>query len=90
MPTLPTPSRPREAKLFRNNRSQAVRIPVEFELPGDRVLIHREGNKLIIEPVIRPTNIVELLAEWRKDAPLAPEDQFPAMDDVPAAPEDIF
>ncbi|MBK9217895.1 MAG: antitoxin [Uliginosibacterium sp.] len=90
MPTLPTPSRPREAKLFRNNRSQAVRIPVEFELPGDRVLIHREGNKLIIEPVNRPTNIVELLAEWRKDAPLAPEDQLPAMEDVPAAPEDIF
>lgn len=87
MPTLPTPSRPREAKLFRRP-SAAVRIPVEFELPGDRVLIHREGNKLIIEPVNRPTNIVELLAEWRKDAPLAPEDQFPAMDDVPAQPED--
>ena len=34
----PSP-RPKEAKLFRNNRSQAVRIPVEFELPGDRVLI---------------------------------------------------
>ena len=27
---------PKEAKLFRNNRSQAVRIPVEFELPGDK------------------------------------------------------
>ena len=70
--TAPTlSSRPKEAKLFRNNRSQAVRIPVEFELPGDRVLIHREGSKLIIEPVSRPTNIVELLAEWRKESPLA-------------------
>ena len=90
MPTLSTPSRPKEAKLFRNNRSQAVRIPVEFELPGDRVLIHREGSKLIIEPVTRPTNIVELLAEWRKEAPLGPEDQFPAIDEMPAQPEDIF
>jgi antitoxin VapB len=27
---------PEEAKLFRNNRSQAVRIPVEFELPAER------------------------------------------------------
>jgi antitoxin VapB len=90
MLTLSTPSRPKEAKLFRNNRSQAVRIPVEFELPGDRVLIHREGSKLIIEPVTRPTNIVELLAEWRKEAPLGPEDQFPAIDDMPAQPEDIF
>ena len=90
MPTLATPSRPKEAKLFRNNRSQAVRIPVEFELPGDRVLIHHEGSKLIIEPVTRPTNIVELLAEWRKEAPLAPEDQFPLIEDMPARPEDIF
>lgn len=90
MPTLPMPSRPREAKLFRNNRSQAVRIPVEFELPGKRVLIHREGSKLIIEPVTSPTNIAELLAEWREEAPLGPEDQFPAMDDMPARPEDIF
>jgi len=90
MPTLATPSRQKEAQLFRNNRSQAVRIPVEFELPGDRVLIHREGSKLIIEPVTRPTNIVELLAEWRKEAPLAPEDQFPLIEDMPARPEDIF
>lgn len=90
MPTLPTPPRPKSVKLFRNNRSQAVRIPVEFELPGDRVLIHREGNKLIIEPVTRPTNIVELLAEWRKETPLGPEDQFPTIDDMPAMPEDIF
>jgi antitoxin VapB len=37
-------SKPKEAKLFRNNRSQAVRIPAEFELPGDRVLIRREGQ----------------------------------------------
>jgi len=90
MLTLSTPSRPKEAKLFRNNRSQAVRIPVEFELPGDRVLIHREDGKLIIEPVTRPTNIVELLAEWRKDAPLGPEDQFPDIEDVPSQPENIF
>jgi antitoxin VapB len=90
MPIPSTPSRPREVKLFRNNRSQAVRIPVEFELPGERALIRREGGKLIIEPVTRPTNIVELLAEWKKEAPLGPEDQFPAIEDAPARPEDIF
>ncbi len=28
----PTPAR--EAKLFRNNKSQAVRIPADFELPA--------------------------------------------------------
>ena len=40
----------RAAKLFRNNRSQAVRIPAEFEMPGTTVLIHKVGDKLIIEP----------------------------------------
>ena len=90
MSALPKSSRPKVARLFRNNRSQAVRIPVEFELPGDRVLIHREGGKLIIEPVTKPTNIVELLAEWRKEPPLGQEDQFPNFEDMPAQPEDIF
>jgi antitoxin VapB len=90
MPPPSSSSRPKEARLFRNNRSQAVRIPVEFELPGDRVLIHREGSKLIIEPVTRPTNIVELLAEWKKEAPLGPEDRFPTIEDKPPQPEDIF
>jgi antitoxin VapB len=89
--TDPTPSsRYREARLFRNNRSQAVRIPAEFELPGDRVWIRREGAKLIIEPVTGPTNIVELLAHWKKEEPLAPEDQFPDIADMPAPPQDIL
>ncbi|MBF4990636.1 antitoxin [Methylophilus sp. QUAN] len=90
MPSLSKTSPHKEVKLFRNNRSQAVRIPVEFELPGDRVLIHREGDKLIIEPVLRPTNLADLLAEWRKEPPLAPEDQFPTIDDMHTKPEDIF
>lgn len=90
MPPVTSPTRPKEAKLFRNNRSQAVRIPVEFELPGDRVLIHREGDKLIIEPVKTPANIVELLAAWRQEAPLGPDDQFPDIEDQPVRPEDVF
>jgi antitoxin VapB len=87
---VPSLSKPKEAKLFRNNRSQAVRIPVEFELPGDRVVIHREGDKLIIEPMNKPSNIVELLAAWQKEPPLGPEDQFPDIEDMPAKPEDFF
>ncbi|MFT3987155.1 antitoxin [Aestuariivirga sp.] len=63
----------KEAKLFRNNRSQAVRIPVEFEFPGDRVLIHREGDRLIIEPV-RRKGLLEILSGLK---PLGPEDSFP-------------
>lgn len=76
---------PREVKLFRNNRSQAVRIPVDFELPGDRVLIHREGDCLVIEPV-RRKNLLEVLADL---GPLDTADQFPEIDDTLLPAEDI-
>ncbi len=89
MPSLSTPSEPKEAKLFRNNGSQAVLIPVEFELPGDHVLIHQQGNKLIIEPVPAPTNIIELLAEWTKESPLGSEDGPPVIDDISVQSENI-
>ncbi|MCA2406915.1 AbrB/MazE/SpoVT family DNA-binding domain-containing protein (plasmid) [Rhizobium leguminosarum bv. viciae 248] len=72
------PIPPREAKLFRNNKSQAVRIPADFELPGDRVMIHRDGDRLIIEPVHRK-NLLEVLAGLE---PLGPDDQFPDVDDT--------
>ena len=69
----------REAKLFRNNRSQAVRIPAEFELPGDRVLITRDGDRLIIEAKPQSRGLIALLDGW---APL--EETFPDVDqDLP-------
>lgn len=90
MPLASQKSKPKEAKLFRNNRSQAVRIPVEFELPGDRVLIHREGGRLILEPVNGPRNLAELLAEWQSSEPLGPKDHPPAIQDQPVGSENIF
>lgn len=77
-------SRPREARLFRNNRNQAVRIPVEFELPGDTVLISRDGDRLIIEP-LRKKSLLALLDGW---APL--DEDFPDMEDAPPAGENVF
>lgn len=74
----------REVRLFRNNRNQAIRIPVEFELPGDRATIRKDGNRLIIEPVRRP-GLLGLLASWE---PL--EECLPEIEDVPAAKEEIF
>ena len=68
----------REAKLFRNNKSQAVRIPADFELPGDRVMIHRDGDRLILEPV-RRRNLLAVLADLE---PLGPDDQFPDVDET--------
>jgi antitoxin VapB len=64
--TLPRPnSASRHVRLFRNNRNQAIRIPVEFELPGTEAIISRDGDRLIIQPV-RRGNLLELLASWEK------------------------
>lgn len=40
----------RKVSLFRNGRSQAIRIPKEFELPGNEATIRQEGDVLVIEP----------------------------------------
>ncbi|GCD54370.1 MULTISPECIES: antitoxin [Acetobacter] len=90
MPVPKVTPRPREVKLFWNNRSQAVRIPVEFQMPGDRVLIRRDGEKLVLEPVKTPSTLKELLMAWREEPQLRPEDDFPDIQDVAATPEDIL
>ena len=41
----------RTVSLFRNGANQAVRIPKEFELPGNQATMRRVGNRLIIELV---------------------------------------
>jgi antitoxin VapB len=45
-------SKPQFAKLFRNGRSQAVRLPREFRFEGDRVRIRRVAEGVLLEPVI--------------------------------------
>jgi len=40
-----------EARLFRNGRSQAVRLPKEFRFEGDRVRVRRMGAGVLLEPV---------------------------------------
>jgi antitoxin VapB len=63
MPNDGHPAEARRASLFRNGRNQAVRIPKVFELPGDEVMVHREGNRLIIEPITKKRGLLETLAE---------------------------
>jgi antitoxin VapB len=74
----------RHVKLFRNGRNQAVRIPVEFELPGDEAIMHRDGDRLVIEPV-RKRGLVALLKSMK---PL--EEQLPEIDDPVPARENLF
>jgi antitoxin VapB len=39
------------AKLFKNGRSQAIRLPKEFRFKGTEVKIRKDGEKIIIEPI---------------------------------------
>jgi len=71
----------RRVKLFKNGRNQAVRIPREFELPGNDAIMRKEGEKLIIEPAL-PQSLLQLLATLK---PI--EEDFPQIAD--AAPRPI-
>lgn len=37
--------------IFQNGRSQAVRLPKEFRLPGERVSVRRVGDGVLLEPL---------------------------------------
>ena len=75
----------RHARLFRNGRNQAVRIPREFELAADEVVIYQEDHRLIIEPVERRPSLAQVLSGLK---PLS--EDFPAIDDPPTTPEDTL
>ena len=53
----------RQVRIFKNGRNQAIRIPREMELSTNEATIHREGNRLVIEPVER-TSLLDMLSTW--------------------------
>jgi antitoxin VapB len=53
-------SMPKVAKLFMNNRSQAVRLPKEFQFKAKEVYIRKEGDEVILSP--RPGSWAEYIA----------------------------
>jgi len=73
----------RHVRLFRNGRNQALRIPREFELEGDEAIIHKEGDRLIVEPV-RKGKLLTLLATLE---PL--EETFPDVDETLLPLDDV-
>ena len=54
-------SKSRTAKLFRNGRSQAVRLPREFRFEGDEVRIRKVGEGVLLEP--RITDVSQWFAQ---------------------------
>ncbi|CAN5266574.1 AbrB/MazE/SpoVT family DNA-binding domain-containing protein [soil metagenome] len=77
----------RHVRLFRNGRNQAIRIPREFEFLGKEVLLHKEGERLIIEP-IKKCSFQEMLTKLAKLGPC--DEDFPNIEELPFEDEEIF
>jgi antitoxin VapB len=68
---------PRTAKVFMTNRSQAVRLPKEYQFSTDEVFIRKEGEEVILSP--RPR-------EWKvylETAPVASDVFMNNVEDLP-------
>ncbi len=65
LPKRSTPNLERQVKVFRNGRNQAVRIPREFEFPGEDAVMRKDGDRLIIEPA-PPRSLMAVLATLAK------------------------
>ena len=74
----------RRVKLFRHGGQQAVRIPAGFELPGNEAIMHRDSDRLVIEPVRRRA----LIALLKTMKPL--KEDFSEIDDPVPARENVL
>lgn len=68
---------PRTAKVFMTNRSQAVRLPKEYQFSTDEVFIRKEGEDVILSP--RPRN----WAAYVEAAPIASDTFMANVEDLP-------
>jgi antitoxin VapB len=69
------------AKLFRNGRSQAVRLPREFRFEGDRVRVRRVARGVLVEPMFAS------VADWFAEMDRLGDERFmPDGRDQPTAP----
>ena len=50
------------AKIFWSGRSQAVRLPKNYRLPGKEVRIRRHANAVILEPVAEDWTWLDAIA----------------------------
>ena len=67
----------RTAKIFMNDRSQAVRLPKEFRFDTSEVFIRKVGDEIILSP--RPADWSAYLAE----GPVASADFMAGVNDLP-------
>ena len=74
---------PRTARIFMNNRSQAVRLPKEFQFTTQEVFIRREGEEVILSP--RPADWSEYLAS----GPVASQNFMEGVEDLPVQEREL-
>jgi antitoxin VapB len=74
----------RTAKIFKNGRSQAVRLPAEFRFKSREVLVEKQGDALIIRP--KPDGWDDFFASRVR----APADFLAARNDLPPQEREIF
>ena len=67
----------RRAKVFMNNRSQAVRLPKEFQFDTEEVFIRKEGEDVILSP--RPAD----WASYLESGPVASDEYMTNVEDLP-------
>ena len=72
----------RKAKIFMNNRSQAGRLPKEFQFRTQEVFIRKEGSTVLLSP--RPFDWTSFLA----DAPVASATFMEVVEDLPVQERD--
>ena len=76
------------AKLFTHGRSQAVRLPKEFRLPGKEVRVSRVGHRVILEPIARsPADVAAVFAEIDRLLAGEPFPDAKPEDDLPVVPD---
>ncbi|MEX1364297.1 MAG: AbrB/MazE/SpoVT family DNA-binding domain-containing protein [Nannocystaceae bacterium] len=64
----------KRAKVFWTGRSQAVRLPKEFRFDTETVLIRREGDRVVLEPVHEwPEGYAESFADFPSDVRRPPQ-----------------
>jgi antitoxin VapB len=75
------------AKIFMHGRSQAVRLPKEFRLPGDRVRVRHMGSGVLLEPIAADVDTWFAELDRFEDVPLFDDGR-----DQPPTPvaEDVF
>lgn len=68
----------RHVRIFRNGRSRAVRIPKDFDVFGDELVMRLEGRQVILERPAKET-LANLLARLKP----IDDEQWPEVDDPP-------